>query len=276
MELDQGSGSALKSAVRDFWENAPCGDVHAEGDTLEEQLANQARTRYELEPYIFDFARFPRGAGKDVLEIGVGMGADHLEWAKVGPRSLTGVDLTERAIELTGARLWFNGLHSELMRADAEQLPFPDNSFDLVYSWGVLQHTPNTPRAITEVYRVLRPGGSALVMVYHLHSLTAFMLWLRYGLLTGHPSVSLTDVYSEHMQSPGKKAYTVGEARGMFSAFSSVTVRPALQFGDLLEGGVGRRHQGLALSIARKVWPRWLVRRFGTRFGTMLVIEAVK
>jgi hypothetical protein len=62
----------------------------------------------------------------------------------------------------------------------------------------------------------------------------------------------------------------------MFSAFSSVTVRPALQFGDLLEGGVGRRHQGLALSIARKVWPRWLVRRFGTRFGTMLVIEAVK
>jgi ubiquinone/menaquinone biosynthesis C-methylase UbiE len=204
------------------------------------------------------------------------MGADHLQWAQSGPRSLTGIDLTERAIELTGARLWFHGLHSELLRADAEQLPFPDNSFDVVYSWGVLQHTPNTPRAITEVYRVLRPGGSAHVMIYHLHSLTAFMLWLRYGLFMGRPRLGLTDVYSKHMQSPGKKAYTVGEARGMFSAFSSVSVRPALQFGDLLEGGVGRRHQGLALSIARRIWPRPLVRRFGHRFGTMLLIDAVK
>src|SRR6476661_8813687 len=83
-----------KDAVRDFWNRASCGEVYAVGDTLQSRLAEQARARYELEPYLPEFARFADGAGLDVLEIGVGMGADHLEWAKSHPRSLRGVDLT--------------------------------------------------------------------------------------------------------------------------------------------------------------------------------------
>ena len=136
-----------KLAVQEFWNRQSCGEVYAEGDSLKAQLDAQARTRYELEPYIFDFARFPDGRDRDVLEIGVGMGADHLEWAKSSPHSLTGVDLTPRAIELTGARFDAHGMTSKLECADAERLPFADNSFDLVYSWGVLHHSPNTPRS---------------------------------------------------------------------------------------------------------------------------------
>jgi SAM-dependent methyltransferase len=169
-----------KLAVQEFWNRRSCGEVYAAGDTPTEQLDAQAHARYELEPYIFDFARFADAPGRSkhaaalaVLEIGVGMGADHLQWAKSSPRSLTGIDLTPRAIEYTRARLDAYGLSSRLECADAEHLPFADNSFDIVYSWGVLHHSPDTPRAVDEVYRVLRPGGRR-VMIYHYWSITGY------------------------------------------------------------------------------------------------------
>ncbi len=94
-----------KAQVREFWSRSSCGEVYAEGETLSQQLERQAQARYELEPALKAFAKFPNCRGRDVLEIGVGMGADHLEWAKSGPRSLTGIDLTDRAVEFTRARL---------------------------------------------------------------------------------------------------------------------------------------------------------------------------
>jgi ubiquinone/menaquinone biosynthesis C-methylase UbiE len=263
-----------KSDVRDFWDAAACGEVYADGPTLAEQLDAQARIRYQLEPYLAPFARFAEGRGKDVLEIGVGMGADHLEWARSQPRSLTGVDLTPRAIELTRQRLGFAGLASDLRVADAEQLPFADASFDLVYSWGVLHHSPDTPRAIGEVHRVLRPGGVARVMIYHKWSIVGLLLWTRYALLAGRPFTSLDDVYATHLESPGTKAYTVDETRTMFARFSSVDARSILSFGDLLEGEVGQRHRGRALAIAKKYWPRRALRRFAPRQGLALLVDA--
>ena len=175
-----------KQAVHDFWERASCGEeAYARGGSSRERLEAQARARYELEPYIRQFARFESGRGLDVLEVGVGMGADHLEWARHMPRSLSGIDLTERAIAHTATRLALYGLRSDLRVADAEKLPFRDASFDLVYSWGVLHHSPDTSRAVREVLRVLRPGGVARVMIYHAHSMVGYMLWLRYALLAG-------------------------------------------------------------------------------------------
>ena len=262
-----------KLAVQEFWNRQSCGEVYATGESLAEQLDAQARARYELEPYIFDFARFGDARGRDVLEVGVGMGADHLEWAKASPRSLTGVDLTPRAIELTRARFESHGLTSRLECADAERLPFPDNSFDVVYSWGVLHHSPDTPRAIAEVHRVLRPGGVARIMIYHYWSITGYLLWLRYGLLRGR---GLRAVYAQYLESPGTKAYTVDEARHMFRDFDSVSVRSQLSFGDLLQGAVGQRHGGLALSLAKRLWPRAVIRRLLPRHGLMLLVEATK
>jgi SAM-dependent methyltransferase len=262
-----------KLAVREFWNRQSCGEVYATGETLAAQLDAQALARYGLEPYIFEFARFDEGRGRDVLEIGVGMGADHLEWAKESPRSLTGIDLTPRAIELTRARLDAYGLSSTLECGDAEHLPFPDNSFDLVYSWGVLHHSPDTPRAIAEAYRVLRPGGVARVMIYHRWSITGYLLWLRYGMLAGR---GLNDVYARYLESPGTKAYTIGEAKRMFARFDNVSVRSQLSFGDLLQGAVGQRHNGTALRIAKRLWPRALIRRVLSRHGLMLLVEAEK
>jgi SAM-dependent methyltransferase len=270
------SFSPEKAAVQEFWNRASCGEVYAQGDSLRAQLEAQARSRYELEPYIPEFARFEEGTGRDVLEIGVGMGADHLEWARSKPRSLSGVDLTPRAVEHTSRRLGLYGLTSRLEVSDAENLPFPTGAFDLVYSWGVLHHSPDTRKAIGEVCRVLRPGGRARVMIYHKYAMVGYMLWLRYGLLAGRPGRSLSDIYAEHLESPGTKAYTREEAREMFGGFSRVDVAVRLCFGDLLQGEVGQRHQNLLLRAAKAIWPRWLIRHLLPQHGLALTIEATK
>lgn len=265
-----------KEAVRVFWDAASCGEVYAEGEDACDRLRAQSRARYALEPYIASFARFEEGEGRDVLEIGVGMGADHAQWALSKPRSLYGIDLTPRSIEHTRTRFTCEGLSSDLRVGDAEALPFADDSFDLVYSWGVLHHSPNTERCLREVHRVLRPGGIARIMVYHRWSLVGYMLWLRYALLRGHPLRTLTDIYATHLESPGTKAYSVSEARTLLAHFNRVSATSQLSFGDLLQGNVGQRHEGLLLLAAKVLWPRWLLRRLFAGHGLFLLIEAQK
>ena len=268
--------TTLKNDVRDFWDKESCGEIYSSGESKEAYYTSHSKARYDLEPYIFDFAKFNDGHDKDVLEIGIGMGADHVEWAKSKPRSLTGVDLTPRAVEHTEQRLNIFGLSSDVKVADAEALPFADDSFDLVYSWGVLHHSLNTPKAVDEVYRVLRPGGVARVMIYHKYSLIGYMLWVRYGLLTGRFLRSLDDIYFHHLESPGTQAYTIQETWEMFTRFSLIDARAQLSFGDLLQGSVGQRHRGLLLTLARRIWPRELLKKVMKNHGMMLLVEAKK
>lgn len=267
------ASSAGLRRVRDFWQSAACGEVYAEGSSLAERLAEQARARYVLEPFIHDFARFGEGRGKDVLEIGVGMGADHLEWARSSPKSLTGVDLTPQGIAYTHARLALHGLRSRLITADAEHLPLRDGSFDIVYSWGVIHHSPDTAAAAREIVRVTRPGGEARVMIYHRRSLVGAMLWLRYALLAGRPVRSLDDVYARHLESPGTKAYSPAEARELFAGLIDVRVRIELSPGDVLDGAAGQGHRGPLLAVARRAYPRRAVRALLPGFGLYLMIS---
>ena len=268
--------STEKNSVRDFWDRTSCGEVYAKGSSAEAQYEAQAKTRYELEPYIQDFAHFAEGSGKDILEIGVGMGADHLEWAKTQPKSLTGIDLTPSAVHHTKNRLSIYCLESKVEVADAENLPYDNDSFDVVYSWGVLHHSPDTPKAVNEVFRVLRRGGVARIMIYNKYSIVGYLLWLRYGLLLGKPFRSLDDIYGHHLESPGTKAYTIEQTKGMFTNFSEVKIKPQLSFGDLLKGEVGQRHRGILLNLAKKLWPRWLIKRFFANHGLYLLITARK
>lgn len=266
----------LKEQVRDFWNRESCGERYATSDDPTQALDAQAEARYELEPYLPRFARFADGRDRDVLEIGVGMGADHLQWARSAPRRLVGIDLTPRAVEFTRARLGAAGLPSDVRVGDAEALPFDDASFDIVYSWGVLHHSPDTAAAIAEVRRVLRPGGTARIMIYHSRSVIGAVLWLRYALLAGHPFRSMASIYAEHLESPGTKAYSLAETRELFRGFRDVRLHTELCSADLFLHGAGRRHQGALLALGRRIWPRALVRRFLRNSGLHLLVEATK
>lgn len=265
----------LKEAVRRFWDDASCGERLLLDRADKAGYFAQMERRYRLEPFIEDFARFDDARGLDVLEVGTGLGADHHRFAMVGAR-LGGIDLTIRAVEHTRRRFELFGLESDIRVGDAESLCFEDASFDWVYSWGVLHHSPDTAKAISEVWRVLRPGGVAKVMIYHSRSMVGLMLWLRYGLLRLRPFTPLREIYSMYLESPGTKAYTVSEARELFSAFRRIKIRTVLTHGDLLSSGAGQRHQGALLSIARVVWPRWFIRRFLPKCGLFMLIEAEK
>ena len=150
-----------KQQVHDFWNEAACGEnLYLQKIDSEGYRAQEAE-RYRLEPFILPFADFSSTRSKKVLEIGVGLGADHQRFAEAGA-DLYGIDLTERAVEHTRRRLCLFGLSSKLFVGDAENLEFPSCFFDNVYSWGVLHHSPDTPKAIAEVYRVLKKGGTVV------------------------------------------------------------------------------------------------------------------
>ncbi len=265
----------LKNDVKSFWNEASCGEkMFMDGFSKEDYLL-QSKQKYELEPEIMKFAEFHRFNKKKTLEIGVGLGSEHQKLAEAGA-ILNGIDLTPRAIEHTRRRFNLLGLTSTLQVADAENLPFENDTFDAVFSWGVLHHTPDTPKAINEVHRVMKPGGFGKVMIYHTNSLIGYMLWIRYALLKGRPFLSLRYIYHHYLESPGTKAYTYNEARKLFSQFHAVSIDSLLTHGDLLTSQAGQRHKGAALNIARKFWPRWLFRRFMPRHGLFLLISFQK
>jgi SAM-dependent methyltransferase len=264
-----------KQQVHNFWNDAVCGETLYLHSPDRDGYEAQAAQRYELEPYILEFAGFNRVKSKRVLEIGVGLGADHHRFAEA-EADLYGIDLAERAVEHTRRRLADRGLSSNLAVGDAEHLRFPDEWFDIVYSWGVLHHSPDTPKAVAEVWRVLKAGGTAKVMIYHKWSLVGYMLWIRYALLRMRPWLSLSTIFARHLESPGTKAYSIREARQLFSAFRDVAIRTVLTHGDLLESEAGQRHRGVILSLARKIWPRSMLKRLLPGHGLFLLIEARK
>lgn len=231
----------VKEAVRQFWSRTPCGSWDATApEGTPEYFEQVERRRYELEPFIHRYAEFASTTDRDVLEIGVGLGTDHVQFARAGAR-LHGVDLTERGIELVNRRLALEGLSSELAVADAEHLPFPDDRFDVVYSWGVLHHTPDTPGAIREAVRVLRPGGRLCVMVYARHAWVSYGLWARHGPLSGRPLRSLGDVLYHHMESLGTKGYTKREVRRMFTGLADLRLEKVCTPYDIeYAGGLAR------------------------------------
>ena len=144
-----------------------------------------------------------------------------------------GVDLTDRGINTTSKRLSIYNLDSKLERVNAEVLPFEDNFFDIVYSWGVIHHSEDTEKIIAEISRVLKPGGKFLGMIYHRRSLHALNLWIKNALLRGKPWKSFGHVIYHYNESIASKAYTFKETRNLFKSFKSCKITPFLTISDL-------------------------------------------
>lgn len=249
------------SRVRNFWEQEPCGTAPAiVGDRrarTREWFEQVEQYRYEAEPFIHAVAQFTRHDGKRMLEVGVGAGTDHLQWARAGC-DCYGVDLTQAAIDTTCEHLALYGLRSHLQRVDAETLPFETAFFDLVYSWGVIHHSERPERIIAEIARVLRPGGTFIGMLYGRRSATAWLLWMRRALVVGRPWRSLSDVIGQHVESAGTKAYTQAEIHDLFGAFADVRTQPILALSD------------------RDRLPRWITQFYPSRWGWFVAIQAVR
>lgn len=161
-------------------------------------------------PKVVDFSAF---RGQRLLEVGCGIGTDLVRFAKGGAR-VTGIDLAQTAIDLARKNFELNGVAAEELRVgNGEALPYADYSFDVVYGHGVIQYTADAPQLIREMHRVLKPGGTAIFMVYNRIS------WLN-------AMSKLMKVALEHEDAPVLKKYSIAEFRQLLAPFKEVRIVP--------------------------------------------------
>lgn len=263
-----------KLRAREQWGQDPCGAMYDREHELgtREFFDQIERHRYhEYAPWMPRSMEFEKFRDAQLLEIGCGMGTDLLQFARGGARC-TGIDLTPRSIEITRHRFRLYGADGNFMISDGERLPFRSESFDVVYSNGVLHHTPDTVGAIREVHRVLRPGGTAKVMLYHRNSLNYWIeIVLRRGLLgfeflrgrSADEIMSRVIEFSDHGARPLVKVYSRKQATDLFSLFKDVRVEVEQLTREEL------RFLSPLISDER-------LNRLGKRIGWNVIISAVK
>lgn len=216
----------LKEKVHAYWNKESCGTQFGRAPKFSYNYFEQIeKHRYTAEPDIFSFAQFTRFHGKKVLEVGVGAGTDFLQFVRAGACAY-GIDLTQEAVEHVKQRLNLYNLQAQEVRvADAENLPYEDNYFDLVYSWGVIHHSPDFKKCISQIVRVTKPEGSIKIMVYNRHSLYAWYQYFKFGLLKGRPFKSVKNILFHHQESIGTQAFTQKEIRTLLSNYDVKNIK---------------------------------------------------
>jgi ubiquinone/menaquinone biosynthesis C-methylase UbiE len=166
--------------VRRYWDERPCNIRHSSKPVGSKEYFDEVEARkYLVEPHIPAFADFGRWSGKRVLEVGCGIGTDSINFARAGAE-LTAVDLSSESLGIAAQRAELLGVDEKIrfVEANAEELTstLDGEQFDLVYSFGVVHHTPHPERALAQMRRLVAPGGTLKIMVYHRRSWK--VLWI--------------------------------------------------------------------------------------------------
>jgi 2-polyprenyl-3-methyl-5-hydroxy-6-metoxy-1,4-benzoquinol methylase len=155
--------------VKKYWNDRPCNIRHSNKEIgTKEYFEEVQNRRYKVEPHIMDFAEFPKWKDKKVLEIGCGIGTDSISFLKNGAH-LTAVDLSEESIKIAKERSSLYGFQTDILFADAENLSkyLKPTTFDLIYSFGVLHHTPNPINSFKEITKYMNKESELRMMLYH-------------------------------------------------------------------------------------------------------------
>jgi SAM-dependent methyltransferase len=241
--------------VRDFWESHVNNEYYtAAVRGTAAYFAEIEDRRYRTHYHLRDLFVSLQGSHGRLLEVGSGIGVDSVQLARCG-FDVTAVDLTESALAVARDLAEARSVAVDFRLGNAERLDFPDGIFDVVYSFGVLHHTPDIERSIAEVERVLRPGGTAYVMLYHRWSLVNVV----------HRVLRLPYESPRHRRDHCPVVYTFsrGGARRLFGDFSSVSVECAYPF----TYGFGPLCTRLSLPLRRVL---------GRAIGWHLMITAVR
>ena len=225
---------SVKKAIAGYWDENPCGAFASDEAPGQPQFYRDVATyRYTTQPFMQSLIGFDSFPGGRVLEVGCGLGTDLLQFAR-GGADVVGVDLSSQSLSLADRHFRVYDLPGNFLRSDAENMPFPDSAFDVVYSFGVLHHVPDTQRAIDECYRVLKPGGRLILMLYNSRSwhllvepylLVVMRLVLGKTVPPGFTSPSEVVRRYDGATNPLGKAYSKTEVRQMLRSFERVRLR---------------------------------------------------
>jgi 2-polyprenyl-3-methyl-5-hydroxy-6-metoxy-1,4-benzoquinol methylase len=257
--------------VRTYWDQRPCNIRHSPRPIGTREYFDEVEARkYLVEPHIPKFADFERWRGKKVLEIGCGIGTDTVNFARHGA-SVTAVDLSPESLKIAAQRVALFGLGDlvKFYSGSAEELTsfLPLDTYDLIYSFGVIHHTPHPDRVLEQVRSYVKPGTTVKVMVYHRHSWK--VLWILMGYGKGQ-FWRLNDLIAEHSEAqtrcPVTYTYTRRQGRELLESFGFHVVDVSVEhiFPYRIADYVQYRYV--------KSWPwswtptplfRWMERHFG-------------
>jgi len=150
----------LKEKIQDYWNQQPCNIRHSQQPMGSEAYFEEVTARrYRVEPHILDFAQFHRWQGKKVLEIGCGIGTDAEQFVRHGAE-YTGIDISDTSLQICRDRFKTLDLHGQFFNVNLLDIDHMDlGKFDLVYSYGVIHHSPNIAQHIQEIHSLVAPGG---------------------------------------------------------------------------------------------------------------------
>ncbi len=260
-----------KRAAQKQWNTTPCGEVDGDKASLEYFLSVE-RNRYEdYAPWMRDQYRYDEYQGQKVLEIGFGQGTDLCQFAKAGA-DCYGVDITENHYNLARENLGQRGLTAQLFLEDASELHFESESFDAVYSFGVLHHTPDTIRCISEAFRVLKPGGELILTFYHKHSVYH---WFAIMFLSGILHGRLRKLGHDGLLSTIEEGADGIEIKPLVKVYSRRDMRTILA--DFSEVSLDIRHlDHTHFSSFGRFIPNWLLKALERQLGWYVIAKAIK
>jgi len=266
------------SRVRDYWDARPCNLRHSQAPVGTKEYFDQVEARkYFVEPHIPGFAEFDRWRCKKVLEIGCGIGTDTINFARHGAK-VTTVDLSERSIELARKRAAVFGVDGQIQfyGGNAEELTqfVPAEAYDLIYSFGVIHHTPHPRKVLEQLKEYTRPGTTLKMMVYHRRSYKVGWILLAEG---KGQFWKLSDLVAKNSEAqtgcPVTYTYSRSEGRELLElhGFHVTGVRVEHIFPYRVRDYVEYRY-------VKKLYFRWLPRRlfraFERQFGWHLLVTA--
>jgi SAM-dependent methyltransferase len=250
-----------------YWNARPCNLRHSPQPVgSPEYFAEMEARKYLVEPHIPAFADFARWRGKRVLEIGCGLGTDTINFARAGAQ-VTAVDLSEASLTLARRRSELSGLDITFYQGNAEELTafVPLETYDLVYSFGVIHHTPHPRRVIEEIRRYLHQDSLLKFMVYHRHSWKVFWILMKYG---KGAFWNLEELVARHSEAqtgcPITYTYTRSSIKELLSGFDILSTEVDHIFPYKIEDYVRYRYNKVwYFRYLPRPWFRWLEQRWG-------------
>jgi len=253
--------------VREFWDRRPCNVRHSIKPVGSlEYFEEVERRKYLVEPHIPEFAQFSRWKGKQVLELGCGIGTDSVNFARKGAH-LTAVDLSERSLEICRQRFRAYGLQAEICCGNIEDLSsfLPTQRFDLIYSFGVIHHTPNPENVLAGIRKLCSADTEVRVMLYSKWSWKVLWILLTYGHGAFWRLQDLVRTYSEAQTGcPVTYYYSFREIAQLFKGFEIQSIRKEHIFPYVIERYVKYEYERLWYfrALPRPLF-RWLEHHLG-------------
>jgi ubiquinone/menaquinone biosynthesis C-methylase UbiE len=273
--------SSISAGIRDRdkqeiikqWNSDPCEAIAGKGLEVSSREFYERidHHRYEeFQPWMKSVMEYDKFSGQRLLEVGFGMGTDLFQFASHGA-IVSGIDLTPKHYEIASQRFKLYGIPADLRLGDAEEMPYEDESFDAVYTFGVIHHSPNTEKIVDEIYRILKPGGRAIIGVYHKWSVfymiqTLFTNYLISGafLRESFRQVASRIEYRDNSDAnPLVKVYSRRSLGRMLRQFDSVNCEI-------------RHLKPQDFTYFRRLVPPSLMPKLETRFGWYVVAKCVK